>query len=295
MKVIAHALVIASAVAMAACSQQNSAEQAIAPPAASAIIPAVKHQDPAAAASAATAPEDAPHELRFSELLKRPGFVAAFEALPGVKDLPAWVGQERNVSAVWSGAVEDEEMLIVGFCDPDDCSSASFTLLYDEKTRGIWGMFRQRQGGCWQVNWLGQPQGSRTSALAEFTADDTNRPCINMSDLQKQANFAAAFKALAKTTRLPSWTSSGGTSAAAEEMEVAGRGLLTVESCAPHDCGTERLVLVYDEQSHAMWGVFARARSDQPEASEGNDELTWLGKPGEQIRAVLKQRLYERD
>ncbi|WP_346949983.1 Ivy family c-type lysozyme inhibitor, partial [Dyella sp.] len=68
--------------------------------------------------------------------------------------------------------------------------------------------------------------------------------------------------------------------------------------CKPHDCATERLVLAYDEKSHAMWGVFARARRDRSDlddggADESRDELTWLGRPDAKIKAALKQWLYQ--
>ncbi|MBT2116948.1 hypothetical protein KK141_04875 [Dyella sp. LX-66] len=130
---------------------------------------------------------------------------------------------------------------------------------------------------------------SSTAAPAPAEADAVPY----LSDLLERADYAAAFKALAGAKRLPAWTRDGGTNTPAEETSVDGKTLLIAQGCKPHDCATERLVLAYDEKTHQMWGVFARARSDQLEASESNDELIWLGQPGEAIKAELKQWLYQ--
>lgn len=114
-----------------------------------------------------------------------------------------------------------------------------------------------------------------------------------LSDLLKRADFAAAFNTLAGARELPAWTRDGGTATPARKVMLDGRALLLTHGCKPHDCASERLVLAYDEQGHAMWGVFARARSDQRDADESNDELSWLGEPGAELKAVLKQWLYQ--
>ena len=119
-----------------------------------------------------------------------------------------------------------------------------------------------------------------------------------LSDLLERADFAIAFEALAGINALPAWTRDGGTAAPAKDMRADGRTLLVAHGCKPHDCATERLVLAYDEKSHAMWGVFARARRDRSDlddggADESRDELTWLGRPDAKIKAALKQWLYQ--
>lgn len=137
-----------------------------------------------------------------------------------------------------------------------------------------------------------QPPASVGSAATVSSAEEA---APYLFDLLKRADFAAAFKALAGAKRLPAWTGDGGTSTPAEQISVDGKTLLAAQGCKPHDCGTERLALAYDEKTHHMWGVFARARSAQPDVSESNDELTWLGQPDDATKAALKRLLYQND
>lgn len=114
-----------------------------------------------------------------------------------------------------------------------------------------------------------------------------------LSDLLKRPDFAAAFETLAGARELPAWTRDGGTATPVRKITLDGRTLLVTHGCKPHDCAGERLVLAYDEQGHALWGVFARARREQPDADESNDELSWLGEPGAELKAALQKWLYQ--
>jgi len=120
-------------------------------------------------------------------------------------------------------------------------------------------------------------------------------PVLYLSDLLGHARFAATFNGLEGAGPLPAWTRDGGTNTAMEAVTVDGRNLLAGQGCKPHDCGAERLVLVYDEKTYDMWGVFARAPSDQSEAVESSDELTWLGQPDDALKAELKRQLHRRE
>ena len=113
-------------------------------------------------------------------------------------------------------------------------------------------------------------------------------------DLLQRADFAAAFHALGGARDLPEWTHQGGTSTPAQKVTVDGKSLLEAAGCKPHDCPTERIVLLYDEKSHAMWGVFARRQGEAPTdvSDDSNDQLSWLGEPGDAIKDALKKKLY---
>jgi len=113
-------------------------------------------------------------------------------------------------------------------------------------------------------------------------------------DLLQRSDFAAAFQALSGARELPDWTHQGGTSTPAQKVTLDGKTLLTASGCKPHDCPSERIVLLYDEQSHAMWGVFARRQGEAPvDVSDGsNDQLSWLGAPDDKVKDELKKKLY---
>lgn len=113
-------------------------------------------------------------------------------------------------------------------------------------------------------------------------------------DLLQQPDFAAAFHALSGAKELPEWTHQGGTSTPAQKVTAGGKTLLAVGGCKPHDCPSERIVLLYDEKTHAMWGVFARRKGEAPaDVSDGsNDQLSWLGEPDDKTKEELKKKLY---
>jgi len=113
-------------------------------------------------------------------------------------------------------------------------------------------------------------------------------------DLLQQSDFAAAFHALSGTKELPEWTHQGGTSTPAQKVTVDGKSLLEAAGCKPHDCPTERIVLLYDEKTHSMWGVFARRQGEAPTdvSDDSNDQLNWLGEPDDKLKDALKKKLY---
>ncbi|WNL47762.1 Ivy family c-type lysozyme inhibitor [Dyella sp. BiH032] len=113
-------------------------------------------------------------------------------------------------------------------------------------------------------------------------------------DLLQRPDFAAAFQALAGAKELPEWTRQGGTSTPAQNVTVGSKTLQAASGCKPHDCPSERIVLLYDEKTHDMWGVFARRQGEAPAdvSDTSNDQLTWLGEPDEQLKDALRKRLY---
>jgi hypothetical protein len=115
-------------------------------------------------------------------------------------------------------------------------------------------------------------------------------------DLLQRRDFASAFAALTGTEQLPDWPHQGGTSTPAQRVVLNGRTQWLVAACKPHDCPSERILVLYDETTHAMSGVFARrklgAASDVDSNDEANDDLIWLGAPDEAAKQFLRRKLY---
>ncbi|GAA0688992.1 hypothetical protein ISN75_07700 [Dyella marensis] len=139
---------------------------------------------------------------------------------------------------------------------------------------------------------LAPAPGSSAAAASSAATPASAGPYL--FDLLQQSDFAAAFHALKGAKELPDWTEQGGTSTPAQKVAVDGKSLLAAAGCKPHDCPSERIVLLYDEKTHAMWGVFARRQGEAPaDVSDGsNDQLSWLGEPDDQFKDALKKRLY---
>ncbi|MGO4700077.1 Ivy family c-type lysozyme inhibitor [Dyella sp. 2RAB6] len=140
---------------------------------------------------------------------------------------------------------------------------------------------------------------NQASALdsSAASASSTTAPAADgpyLFDLLQRPDFAAAFQALGGAKDLPEWTQQGGTSTPAQKVAVDGKSLLAAGGCKPHDCPSERIVLLYDEKTHAMWGVFARRQGEAPvDVSDGsNDQLSWLGEPSDATKDELKKKLY---
>lgn len=135
------------------------------------------------------------------------------------------------------------------------------------------------------------PGGSAATAASSAPPADAGP---YLFDLLQRPDFAAAFQALSGARDLPDWTHQGGTSTPAQKVMVEGKSLLAVGGCKPHDCPSERIVLLYDENTHAMWGVFARRQGEAPAdvSDDSNDQRSWLGEPDDQLKDALKKKLY---
>ena len=115
-------------------------------------------------------------------------------------------------------------------------------------------------------------------------------------DLLQRRDFASAFAVLSGADQLPDWPRQGGTSTPAQRVVLNGRPQWLATACKPHDCPSERILVLYDEDTHAMSGVFARrkpgAANDVDSNDEANDDLIWLGAPDEAAKQFLRAKLY---
>jgi hypothetical protein len=113
--------------------------------------------------------------------------------------------------------------------------------------------------------------------------------------LLQRPDFSLAFAAMSGTSQLPAWTRHDERSTPALRVEVAGHERWLAVACKPHDCPTERILVLYDAQAHEMTGLFARRKVDAMDLT-GNDptkdELTWLGVPDDETKRFLHERMY---
>ncbi|MFC4764970.1 Ivy family c-type lysozyme inhibitor [Dyella koreensis] len=136
---------------------------------------------------------------------------------------------------------------------------------------------------------------SSVSAAESLPVDaDTAAKGPYLFDLLQRPDFSAAFAKLSGASDLPDWTRQGGTSAPAQHVVVSGKSMLVASGCKPHDCPGERIVLLYDEKTHDLWGVFAKRTGEAPVdvGDTRNDQLSWLGGPDEGVKVLLKRKLY---
>jgi hypothetical protein len=141
------------------------------------------------------------------------------------------------------------------------------------------------------------PAKSETSTAPDLvTGNGTSNGPTYFPDLLRHPDFASAFEALSNADQLPPWAHQGGTSTPAQQVQVDGRTQILAESCKPHDCPSERILVLYDVNTHAMSGLFARrkagASNDVDSNDPANDDQIWLGAPDEAAKVLLKQKLY---
>ncbi|WP_430389284.1 Ivy family c-type lysozyme inhibitor [Dyella sp. 20L07] len=152
------------------------------------------------------------------------------------------------------------------------------------------------------ANGAAAPSGAASAAHTTPTlaVSESNPSGITyFYDLLQHPDFASAFAALSGAEQLPPWTSQGGTSTPAQQVQLSGRTQLLATACKPHDCPSERILVLYDQSTHAMCGVFARrkagASNDVDSNDPANDDLIWLGAPDDAAKHLLREKLYSRE
>jgi hypothetical protein len=134
---------------------------------------------------------------------------------------------------------------------------------------------------------------------ADGTGSAASGNGLYFDDLLKRPGFSKAFASLSGAAALPVWAREGGTATPAQTVQAEGRPMLLAAACKPHDCPSERILVLYDEHSQAMWGVFAH----HPEGltpttnadDHANDQLTWLGGPSDGVKHLLQEKLNSRE
>ena len=82
---------------------------------------------------------------------------------------------------------------------------------------------------------------------------------------------AGAFKAMAKGHSLPDWINGKTVESPGHEVLFGGQKVYVMSACKQHDCGSERIAVMYDPGKKIMCGLLLSA--DQKTVTE---KLTWL-------------------
>lgn len=94
---------------------------------------------------------------------------------------------------------------------------------------------------------------------------------VTISSLAKGDTTKAAFNQMVKGHKLPAWVSNGGTFSPAKTVTLGDESWQVLSACKPHDCGAERVAVLWSEKSHQMSGVFSTV-----DEKNSQEKLTWL-------------------
>lgn len=151
----------AFALACAACSQQPATTSAPAGAIASAAPPASAIPLTAPGASAATPRAATAPGPSLAEMLKRPGFARAFDAMDGASTLPAWAKGAGAATPSQHVEVGGKSMLLAHVCESTDCNDGQLFVLVDPADHVLQGVLVQSSGSAGasvqQLAWLGKP------------------------------------------------------------------------------------------------------------------------------------------
>ncbi len=96
---------------------------------------------------------------------------------------------------------------------------------------------------------------------------------MTITKLATDSATKAQFSAMVKGHQLPRWVVKGGMTSPAKTVKLAGTEYQVLQACKPHDCGTQRIAVIY-APGKAMAGVYSTVKE-----SEGTENLTWLVVP----------------
>ncbi|EEW5141792.1 C-lysozyme inhibitor [Escherichia coli] len=102
-----------------------------------------------------------------------------------------------------------------------------------------------------------------TSAMAQ---DD-----LTISSLAKGETTKAAFNQMVQGHKLPAWVMKGGTYIPAQTVTLGDETYQVMSACKPHDCGSQRIAVMWSEKSNQMTGLFSTI-----DEKTSQEKLTWL-------------------
>lgn len=95
-----------------------------------------------------------------------------------------------------------------------------------------------------------------------------------LADLGKDEAFTVAFQKMAEGNQIPEWLSKGAVVTPTQKVSFGGKKYLAMTGCQQHDCGTNRIAVLYAPDSGTAYGVLA------VRDGESSELLTWLGLGG---------------
>ncbi|ELY3087271.1 Ivy family C-type lysozyme inhibitor [Klebsiella aerogenes] len=110
--------------------------------------------------------------------------------------------------------------------------------------------------------------------LAGLTTSAYAQDELTISKLAADQDTKAEFQKMAANQHLPKWVTQGGTDSQGHKVTIAGKQYLVLNSCKPHDCGSQRIAVLYATATKKIAGVFSSV-----EEKTGNEKLQWLNIP----------------
>lgn len=110
--------------------------------------------------------------------------------------------------------------------------------------------------------------------LAGLTTSAYAQDELTISKLAADQDTKAEFQKMAVNQRLPKWVTQGGTDSQGQKVNIAGKQYLVLNSCKPHDCGSQRIAVLYATATKKIAGVFSSV-----DEKTGNEKLQWLNIP----------------
>ncbi|ECV2308157.1 C-lysozyme inhibitor [Salmonella enterica subsp. enterica serovar Javiana] len=97
---------------------------------------------------------------------------------------------------------------------------------------------------------------------------------LTISKLALDPDTKAEFQIIAVNQHLPKWVIQGGTNSQVQKVNIAGNQYLVLTSCKPHECGSQRIAVLFTTATKKLAGVFSSV-----DETTGNEKLQWLNIP----------------
>ncbi|MTD40915.1 C-lysozyme inhibitor [Erwinia sp. CPCC 100877] len=94
---------------------------------------------------------------------------------------------------------------------------------------------------------------------------------LSISQLATAQSTKAEFARMVEGHKLPAWVTKGGTRTGTKEVQLGENRYLVLESCKPHDCGSERIAVLYSPKLKRMMGLYSTV-----DEAKSIETLTWL-------------------
>lgn len=97
---------------------------------------------------------------------------------------------------------------------------------------------------------------------------------LTTSKLALDPDTKAEFQIMAVNQHLPKWVIQGGTNSQVQKVSIAGNQYLVLTSCKPHECGSQRIAVLFSTATKKLAGAFSSV-----DETTGNEKLQWLNIP----------------
>ena len=131
------------------------------------------------------------------------------------------------------------------------------------------------------------------TAFGVATATMAHAADVYPADLAKQEpQIARAFSDLAGNLKKKhAWVQKFGVTTPTEEITLGSSTYVRMSGCKPHDCPTEKYVVLVSKSDHKAVGAFVVNRLDNG-AIPTRSNIYWLGQPNEEQMTALAAALF---